>query len=100
MMENPQGEKHQIETLRNLRTVFTFFSLVEIFEMTTSDWLRTMKRGELDQTPATEIVKLNLTPVPRELTRIRIRFTIVNCHFDFRRSDPSYTWHGLNLYKK
>ena len=22
MMENPQGEKHQIETLRNLRTVF------------------------------------------------------------------------------
>ena len=78
MMENPQGEKHQIETLRNLRTVFTFFSLVEIFEMTTSDWLKTMERGELDQTPATEIVKPNLTPVPRELTRIRIRFTIGN----------------------
>ena len=28
MMENPQGEKHQIETLRNLRTVFISLLLI------------------------------------------------------------------------
>ena len=36
-----------------------------------------MNRGELDQTQATEIVKPNLTPVPRELTRIRTRFKLM-----------------------
>ena len=41
--------------------------------------MKTRIRGELDQTQATEIVKPNLTPIPRELTRIRNRF-------------PGWTW--------
>ena len=80
MMENPQGEKHQIETLRNLRTVFISLLLIgrrfPSRQMSSSDrrkW-KTRIRGELDQTQVTEIVKPNLTPIPRELTRIRNRF--------------------------
>ena len=61
-----------------------------------------MNRGELDQTQATEIVKPNLTPVPRELTRIRTRFKLMNykgCLY-FSGANPTYTLQELNRDKK
>ena len=56
----------------------SYLRIEEVDEGESKRKMKTINRGELDQTPATEIVKPNLTPVPRELTRIRTRFTLIH----------------------